>query len=531
MLPPPIFRSLAFSRYLIAASLGILVCAPVSAQVSSPPLFKVLLNDSSKPIIGTLLSRDAESVTIRDIDTNTDVQFDRSNVKEVITPFAFDDAVKSIGLAEMLSWKIGQVVAQRKSPGRIAKVASQVVYITLGTDSGIREQTMLTVFRNEGEIKDPVSGEVMAVERPKIAELQVIEVQKKYCKAKLVGNLEPELQVGDEVEPDLDLRVAVCPIRDQNGESVDDTLVMAEDVTTKLVNRGVAVVDRGSLGQALGELLLQNTLLFDPKTAQKLGDLTGATHVLAGKIVPNSRTRGIAYVRLIDVQTGRIIVATSTTISLTRTLAQMTGDHAAGRPGLAGTVRNAEALGNSRVLPSFLMTRSRYQKGESGGIRIQGYNEFTYRNQGVIFTKDIGCGLDDFTFEVVVQFGHDDMVANIGIGYGVADLHYNGLKDSVYLRLHSPHMRSEPGKVKLNRFKMGDEEIGELPTAGPHLVRITRVRDTVTFQVDSGNDGPSDDDFETIIADFKEFAPFLHSKNSPLFFAGGGEFVTATLKK
>src|SRR6056297_79999 len=520
---PHIIRTLAFARSLLAALFGILVCSPVSAQVSSAPLFKVLLKDTSKPIIGTLLSRDAENVTIQDIDTHSNVQFERSNVEEVITPFPFDEAVKSIGLAEMLSWKIGQVAAQRKSPGRIAKVSSQVVYITLGTNSGIREGTKLTVFRNEGEIKNPDSGEVIAVERPKIAELQVIEAQKKYCKAKLVGNLEPELQEGDEVEPNLDLRVAVCPICDANGDSVDETLVMAEEITTRLVNRRVAVVDRGSLGQVLEELLVQNTSLFDPKTAQKFGDLTGATHVLAGKIAPSGRNRGIAYVRLIDVQTGRIIVATSTPISLSRTLAQATGARPAGQAGLAGTVRKAKALGSSRVLPSFLMTRSRYQKGESGGIRIQGYNEFTYRDQGVIFTKDIGCGTGDFTFEVVVQFGADDMVANIGIGYGVVDRHYNGLKDSVYLRLHSPHMRIEPGLVELNRFKLGEEAIGELPTAGPHLVRITSVNNTVTFQVDSGNDGPSDDDFETTVADLKTFAPFLHSKNSPLFFAGAGE--------
>jgi hypothetical protein len=92
-------------------------------------------------------------------------------------------------------------------------------------------------------------------------------------------------------------------------------------------------------------------------------------------------------------------------------------------------------------------------------------------------------------------------------------------------------MRSEPGVVKLNRFQQGEEIIGELVTAGPHLVRITKQNDTVTFQVDSGNDGPSDDDFETTIADIKEFAPFLHSKNSPLFFAGAGEFIRVSISE
>ncbi|WP_039962280.1 CsgG/HfaB family protein [Rhodopirellula europaea] len=528
---PHAIRSLAFRHFLFVFLFGNFACPPVSAQVSSPPLFKVILKDNSEPIIGTLLKQDPTSVTIQDIHTKTDVNFERSNVKEVVTPFAFDDAVESIGLTEMLSWKIAQVAAQRKQPGRIAKVSSQVIYVTLGTNSGIREGTKLDVFRNEGEIKDPVSGEVIAVERPKIAEIQVVETHEKYSKAKLFGNLEPELEVGDEVEPNLDLRVAVCPIRDQNGNTADETLVMAEDLTTRLVNRRVPVVDRESLGQVLDELLVQNSILFDPKTARKLGNLTGATHVVAGKIVPNGRTRGIVYARLIDVQTGRIVIATSTSISLPRALAGSAPNRTMEQRTPARTVRTGNSLGESRSLPSFLTTRSRYQKGEAGGIRIQGYNEFTYRNQGVIFTKDIGCVSRDFTFEVVLQFGPEDMAANIGLGYGVADRSYNGLKDSVYLRLYSPSMRSEPGVVKLNRFKLGEEIIGELATAGPHLVRITKQGDTVTFQVDSGNDGPSDDDFETTIANIREFAPFLHSKNSPLFFAGAGEFIGASISK
>lgn len=92
-------------------------------------------------------------------------------------------------------------------------------------------------------------------------------------------------------------------------------------------------------------------------------------------------------------------------------------------------------------------------------------------------------------------------------------------------------MRIEPGQVKLNQFKLVEEYIGELPTAGPHLIRIIKINDTVIFQVDSGNDGPTDDNFETTIAGFKDFAPFLHSKNSPLFFAGGGEFISASFSK
>ena len=59
----------------------------------------------------------------------------------------------------------------------------------------------VSVFRGEGDIVDPDTGEVLASERTRIAELEISEVNKNVSKTRLIGDLEIKLEVGDEVEP------------------------------------------------------------------------------------------------------------------------------------------------------------------------------------------------------------------------------------------------------------------------------------------------------------------------------------------
>ena len=166
------------------------------------------------------------------------------------------------------------------------------------------------------EIKDPETGEVLGVERPKIAILTVTEVSDEFCKAQIAGELEIELEVGDEVETGSEpFVVAVCPIYHENGSLTNVGAKLGEDITTVLVQRSVPVVERTVLDTVLPELLAQNTILFDEESAQELGRLSGASVVVTGKIVPDRRT-GTAYIRMVDVETGEILIATSDSISL-----------------------------------------------------------------------------------------------------------------------------------------------------------------------------------------------------------------------
>ena len=71
--------------------------------------------------------------------------------------------------------------------------------------------------------------------------------------------------------------------------------------------------------------------------------------------------------------------------------------------------------------------------------------------------------------------------------------------------------------------------MGHVKHVGTHLVRIIKEGESVTFHVDPDNDGPTDDDLELTVPNIKALAPFLNSKNSNLFFKGGGTFLSARM--
>lgn len=530
---------------------GLTVCIdrrPAAAQESQGPRLLRVVMDSGKVLVGQVLENAENHVRFYDLVSNEEVQIDKSSVRSVVSPLDFSDAVRAIGLPRLLSWRVRLLGKQRDQSGRIAQVTPQTIYVTLGSAAGVQVGTELAVYRNKGEIKDPVTGEVLAVERPLISQLEVVEVSEKFSKARITSNLEIPLEIGDEVESKAAMVIAVCPIRDEDGELTNVGADMAEEVMTGLVQAGIKVVERSVLDTVLPELIAQNTILFDSGSAKQLGQLTGASYVVTGKIV-RRRNTGTAFVRLVDVSSGEILLAVSSSVNMANAVPVGSGSRTApaaggsrsgdagrsddsGRSAGGGSRSGSGKLGSGRTLPAFLTTSSRYTRTPSQGIRIQGHDQFTIKQQGTVQTKATDFLNRDFTFEVLLDFSAGDYVANVGIGYGVADVSYNGLKDSVYLRVHAPSMRPgmEPGVVKLNRFRLGEEIIGTFSSPGPYLVRIIKEGDTVTFEVDAGNDGPTDDDFETTIVDIRDFAPFLHGKNSPLFFGGSGEFLSVSLK-
>ncbi|MEX1027410.1 MAG: FlgO family outer membrane protein [Candidatus Paceibacterota bacterium] len=428
----------------------------VSQETSAPRLLRVV-TDSGKILVGQVIENADNYVRFFDLVTNSEIELDKADVREVVSPLDFDDAVRSIGLPRLLSWRIRLIAEQRDASGAIARITPQTVYVTLGKTAGVTVGAELSVYRNKGEIRDPDSGELLAVERPLISQLEVVEVTEKYSKARISSNLEVPLKVGDEVELNSPMVLAVCPIRVEDGELTNIGADLAEEITTGLVQAGIQVVERSVLDTVLPELIAQNTLLFDPGSAKKLGELTGASYVVTGKIV-RRRKVGTAYVRLVSVETGEIVLAASSSVSMANAEPIRSGNR-------ADPVRgNGTKLGSGRRPPAFLTTSSRYARTSDGGIRIQGYDEFSIKKQGAVWTKETDFLDRDFTFEVLVDFQTGDYVANVGLGYGMADVSYNALKDSVYLRIHAPSMRPgmEPGVVKLNRFRLGEESIGTL---------------------------------------------------------------------
>ncbi len=521
---------------VVAASL-VWFADSVQGQVEEPPIVRVSVKGNGS-ILGELIKEDEESIEVFDFQTNRSVSVAKSNVIRTENPATLDDAARYAGLPAVMGRKISQLASRKMPVGKIAKISPQIVYTTLGISSGIKKGQHILVFRGEGDIVDPDTGNVLASERPRIAELEVTEINENISKAKMIGDFEVKLEVGDEVEPAVTpLVVAVCPLSNDDGSANATGKSIAEELTGALVQRNVKVVERSALDMVLSELLVQNTVLFDAKSAQKLGKLTGASMVLTGKII-QEKNSGKAHLRLIDVESGEIMLAVSAPVKLSARSPSLsssssgTGNssNSRGTPDAPQSSGDLEGLGKSRSLPKFLTTSSALKRTTEGGVRLQGDASRGESNGGgVILTRQRDFINHDFIFEVLVSFEKDDSIAYVGIGPGQSINSRSQLDDSIYLRLHSPSFGNGEVNV-LNVVDGGKTILGQVPQAGTHLLRLVKEGDALSLIVDPENDGPTDDDLELVIPDIKTFSPKLNSKNSYLFMSGSGTFHAASLK-
>lgn len=190
---------------------------PLTLVAQDPQLIRVVTKSGST-VVGDLVKDDTKSVEVFDLKTATVRTIAKGDVLRVEDSLSHDDAARYVGLNVYLAHRISMLASKKTPVGHIAKVTNQVMYLTLGQSTGVKEGQNITVYRGEGDIVDPQTGKVLASERARIAELVITEVHENVSKAKLIGELEVKLEVGDEVEmQDGQLIVAVCPPSNDDG--------------------------------------------------------------------------------------------------------------------------------------------------------------------------------------------------------------------------------------------------------------------------------------------------------------------------
>lgn len=273
----------------------------------SPTLVKIRLK-GGRSVVGEFVEQSREQLKLRDFKSGKEVSYPRDDLLKIDRDIADSDAIAAAGLPAFVAWKLSQEQAATPS-GKIADIKPTAIYVTVGTQAGAEKGQKLLVYRDEGEIKDPDTGEVLERQRAKIAQIEITEAREKFSKAKLLGDLEVQLRVGDQVEVDRGAAaIAVLPPVDEDGNRTTGGERLAEELTTALVTRGIKVVERTLLEKVLGELELQQA--FDESNAQRIGKQVGARAILTGRLVPAGRLVD-AHVRLIEVDTGKVLFAAS----------------------------------------------------------------------------------------------------------------------------------------------------------------------------------------------------------------------------
>jgi len=294
---------------LIVPFLICVSCAGAIAAEKQPKISKIMLKSGSV-IIGPILSDTKKTVIIFGIKSNRSIEIDEKDILKKYAKISDEEAVKNLGLPVFLAWKIKSAVPFKKE-GLVAKVTQERVYINLGTKHGIENGMRFKVYRLGEEIKDPETGKVLGMEKRLLCQIEVVEAEEKFCKAKRLGSFEGEILKKDPVESVLpDKYIAVLPLVDLKGNRIEEGILISEQILKELVKRKISVVERSLIEKVIAELAIQNTFLFDPRTAQEIGRQAGAFSVLTGTIAQRPQNLE-CNVRLINVATGKIIFSAS----------------------------------------------------------------------------------------------------------------------------------------------------------------------------------------------------------------------------
>lgn len=109
--------------------------------------------------------------------------------------------------------------------------------------------------------------------------------------------------------------VAIWPIKNATSMHLDDQmLTLLSQIETKFVNSGaVSVVSRERQAEMVSEAQMQNSDLFDPATAARLGAQLGAKYYITGKLTSNEerlndvrRVQYSLFLQVIEVETSLV---------------------------------------------------------------------------------------------------------------------------------------------------------------------------------------------------------------------------------
>jgi hypothetical protein len=109
--------------------------------------------------------------------------------------------------------------------------------------------------------------------------------------------------------------VAIWPIKNATSQHLDDQmLTMLSQIESQLVNSGaVSVVSRERQAEMVDETQIQNTDLFDPTAAARLGAQLGAKYYITGKVTSTDerfdgerRLQYSLFIQVIEVETSLI---------------------------------------------------------------------------------------------------------------------------------------------------------------------------------------------------------------------------------
>lgn len=214
-------------------------------------------------------------------------------------------------MKEMISLTSGQILDfLSNDSGSVLDHVGEDILVNIGTRNGVFEGEILDIAVNGGEIKDPVTGEVLGMMESSLCKVKVCMAHRNYsiCKAPGDSVSYKNAMVRRNMNK---AAIAFIPVmllnfREQK-EYANIVSTFVDGVTAELGKSGqIRVVDREKLDKAVIELKFSQSGIISPTETRQLGSFLGTDILVTPKVIVLPGELMI-FLHLIGVETGVIL--------------------------------------------------------------------------------------------------------------------------------------------------------------------------------------------------------------------------------
>jgi TolB-like protein len=203
-----------------------------------------------------------------------------------------------------------------------------------------------------------------------------------------------------DIQRGTDTRIAVLEFNYADNKTSQGPAIVQERITTALVKKRVGtVVERKLLDRVMGELKLQRSGMMDERTIKQIGKTLGVDYVVTGTLNDVSDTKTEVNARVIDVETAKVIGASSTEMPKTWR-------------DVAPTVTASEPMPVADDTKSLIRTKA-YMDNKLAQLRAAVGTDIKPRTDGQLEVKGQAVDGQDFTAAVMKTMLNDAKEAGL----------------------------------------------------------------------------------------------------------------------
>ena len=238
----------------------------------------------------------------------------------------FFNAITSFTQDNILSQKVSQLADKLAFAveGDVLGVSGDIVYISLGQESGVVEGIEFEVVRLDRDHPFKMGDKIIGYPETAVGQIEITAVRKETSLAKITEKL-MDIREGDRVYQQMKkvTRVAITEFT-YGGEFNYLTHNVQDLLYTNLIQRGMTVVEREKMEEVMEELVHTFSGMIDISTAAQLGKMLGVEAVIVGTVADMGNSVDLRA-RLVDVEKGAAITAATIAVTKDPTITGLLG--------------------------------------------------------------------------------------------------------------------------------------------------------------------------------------------------------------